>query len=332
VWHYKEGPFISLEKGHWDDLVELTELSDGVIHSSAEMRAWYETVLPGRLDAGRQMVLDGDLPKRDWFEGEPQPRLSASDGAIHTVVPGRPIGLHPETVAELGANGIHLHFYGDFTHGQWREWIDRARALAPDHLHLHGTVGQEGWATELARYDAGWLHVFRSRNGGELHRANWDDLNVPARMATLAAARLPMLHLDNRGSIVAVNSLTLAHGTGIAFETIEGLASQLREELATGRVRQAVEANRDAFTFDHHADRLVAFLRNAAERRGRGRGRAARTADQRAVTATPITFESRPLDRQGRLGGHLGAGSRAARPHEGAPPQPAHQSDRPDGT
>ena len=30
------------------------------------------------------------------------PRLSEQDGEIHTVVPGRPIGLHPHTVAELG--------------------------------------------------------------------------------------------------------------------------------------------------------------------------------------------------------------------------------------
>lgn len=269
VWHFKEGPFICLEKGMWDDLVELVEHSDGVIHSSAEMRAWFETILPGRLDPARQLVLDGDLPKADWFAGEPEERLSSIDGEVHTMVPGRPIGLHPETVAELAANGIHLHFYGDFTQGQWRSWIERALALAPRHLHLHGTVGQEGWSTEFSRYDAGWLHLFRSRNRGDLHRADWDDLNIPARMATLAAGRLPMLHLDNRASLVAVQSLTLAHGIGIAFDSIEELADSLRTEIETGRVRAAVEAARPIFTFDHHADRLVDFLRAAADRRAR---------------------------------------------------------------
>jgi Glycosyl transferase family 2 len=326
VWHYKEGPFISLEKGHWDDLIDLTEHADGVIHSSAEMRAWYETILPGRLDPARQLVLDGDLPKREWFDGEPDRRLSAEDGEIHTMVPGRPIGLHPETVGELAANGIHLHFYGDFTHGQWREWIDRARGLAPRHLHLHGTVGQEGWATEFARYDAGWLHVFRSRNGGELHRANWDDLNVPARMATLAAARLPMLQQDNRGSLVAVQSLGLAHGVSVFFETIEDLATQLRDESGIARVNRAVEANREVFTFDHHADRLVEFLRRAVDRHGRHRWPA-----QLAHATTPFTIEPKLSDRGAPLSVPAPGGTRAGLPRGGGSRSVGRRWDRPDG-
>jgi glycosyltransferase involved in cell wall biosynthesis len=326
VWHYKEGPFISLEKGDWADLVDLTENADGVIHSSAEMQAWYETILPGRLDPERQLVLDGDLPNREWFAGKPEPRLSAEDGDLHTAVPGRPIGLHPETVAELAQHGIHLHFYGDFTRGQWLEWVDRARGLAPGFLHLHATVGQEGWATELARYDAGWLHVFRSRNGGELHRANWDDLNVPARMATYAAARLPMLQLDNRGSLVAIQSLALAHGVGILFESIEGLATQLRDEVETNQVRRAVEAARDLFTFDHHADRLVEFLRRAADRPGRHHRRTT------SLAGTPFTIETRPLDRAAQLAVPRRAAGHGGRPRGGDAPPAAHRSDRQGGT
>jgi hypothetical protein len=305
VWHFKEGPFIALEQGSWDDLVELTELSDGVVHSSAEMRAWFETILPNRLDPTRQLVLDGDLPKADWFEGPFSRPLSDEDGEIHTVVPGRPIGLHPESVAELGALGIHVHFYGDFTHGQWRAWIEKGLRLAPDHLHLHRTVGQEGWVREFSQYDAGWLHVFRSRNGGELHRADWDDLNVPARMATLAAAGLPMLHLDNRGSLVAVQSLTLAHGTGIAFESFEQLAALLRAEVESRRVREAVARSRSAFTFDAHADRLVAFLRSMAERRShRPRRHSVLARSLPASTLVPVAHDT--------IGPHAGAAAERA--------------------
>ena len=97
--------------------------------------------------------------------------------------PGRPIGLHPETVAELGAEGVHLHFYGDFTHGQWKAWIERTRGLAPRHLHLHANVDQGRWVAEFSQYDAGWLHGFTSHNRGDIRRADWDDLNYPARMA-----------------------------------------------------------------------------------------------------------------------------------------------------
>jgi hypothetical protein len=119
VWHFKEGPFICLEKGTWPQLVELYTRADGRIYSSPEMRDWFETIVPGLADPERALVLDGDLPKCDWFLTERSARLSLTEGEFHTVVPGRPIGLHPHSVAELAEQGIHLHFYGDFTHGQW---------------------------------------------------------------------------------------------------------------------------------------------------------------------------------------------------------------------
>jgi hypothetical protein len=187
VWHFKEGPFICFEKGTWPELVALYERSAGRVYSTPEMRAWFETVVP-ELAAQPALVLDGDLPKRDWFGDDFAPRLSERDGELHTVVPGRPIGLHPHTVAQLAATGVHLHFYGDFTHGQWKAWITKTRALAGRHFHLHAQVDQDRWVSELSRYDAGWLHFFESRNGGDIRNADWDDLNYPARIATLAAA------------------------------------------------------------------------------------------------------------------------------------------------
>ncbi|HEU4573178.1 MAG TPA: hypothetical protein VFR93_10870, partial [Candidatus Limnocylindrales bacterium] len=205
------------------------------------------------------------------------------DGDVHTVVPGRPIGLHSETVAELGAQGVHIHFYGDFTHGQWRAWIDRSRALAPRRLHLHPTVDATGWVAELSRYDAGWLHVFRSRNGGEIRRADWDDLNLPARMATLAAAGLPMLQRSNEGAIVATQSLARALGTSVFFDEIEEIGGRLRDRAAVDDVRAAVLRSRAQFTFDAHVDRLVEFFRTTIDRTRAGRaGRAGPSRTSRA--------------------------------------------------
>lgn len=262
VWHFKEGPFICLEKGTWPQLIDLYRYADGQIFTSPEMRDWFDTVIPGLSLAKPTHVLDGDLPKRDWFDRPPTPLLSASDGEIHTVVPGRPIGLHPQTVAELAGQGVHLHFYGDFTHGQWRQWIEKTQALAPAHLHLHANVDQACWVAEFSQYDAGWLHFFTSENGGEIRRANWDDLNYPARMATLAAAGLPMIQQANEGAIVATQTLVTQLGTGIFFDTIEELGARLhdREDLQT--VRTQVWRQRQLFTFDHHVPDLVAFFRN----------------------------------------------------------------------
>jgi hypothetical protein len=279
VWHFKEGPFICRERGTWGDLVELTERSHAVIHSSQEMADWFATFAPRAAEPERSLVLDGDLPKADWFAGAPHSRrLSEDDGEIHTVVPGRPIGLHPEDVAALAANGIHLHFHGRFTHGQWREWIDRTRPLAKGHLHLHPTVGQERWTEVFSRYDAGWLHVFRSRNGGDLIRADWDDLNLPARMATLAAAGLPMIQRNNDGARVAIQSVGRDLGVGLFFEDYEGLAAELRDGATMASLRSNVAAHAPSFTFDAHVDRLVDLFRRVIEDAGRGRAQRPATA------------------------------------------------------
>ncbi len=262
VWHFKEGPFICMEKGSWPQLVDLFQYADGRIFCSAEMRDWFDTVVPGLSASRPSYVMDGDLPAKTWFRGARSERLSSGSGALHTVVPGRPIGLHPHTLAELAQHDIHLHFYGDFTHGQWRAWIDKASRLAPEHLHLHANVDQSGWVREFSRYDAGWLHAFASENAGELRRANWDDLNIPARMATLAAAGLPMIQRANEGAIVAAQTLARTLEIGIFYATVDDLALQLRDRAAMARLSRNVWDQRALFTFDHHAAGLTAFFRN----------------------------------------------------------------------
>ena len=270
VWHFKEGPFICLEKGSWAELTALHTRADGVVYSTPEMRDWFATAIPAS-GAVRSHVLDGDLPKRDWFTSARSPLLSAHDGEVHTVVPGRPIGLHPHTVAELAECGVHLHFYGDFVHGQWREWIEKTRRLAPGHLHLHAQVDQADWVQEFSRYDAGWLHTFRSRNEGDLRRADWDDLNYPARLTTLVAAGVPVIQRDNAGSIVATQSLVRERGLGLCYDEIPDLAGQLRDRDRLAAIRANVWRRRLEFSFDAHADTLVEFFRTAiAGRRGGG--------------------------------------------------------------
>jgi hypothetical protein len=273
VWHFKEGPFICLEKGTWAQLIDLYTRADGQIYSSPEMGDWFNTIVPGLTDGSPSLVLDGDLPKRDWFIGERSLRLSETDGEIHTVVPGRPIGLHPHTVVELAEQGIHLHFYGDFTHGQWLEWIQKTRQLAPHHLHLHSQVDQEKWVSEFSKYDAGWLHFFRSENEGELRRANWDDLNFPARLATLIVSGLPVLQRDNDGSIVATQTLVRQLELGLFFKNMEHLRTQLNDAERVAYLRESVWRQRDKFTFDYHAGRLIDFFRQVITHHREGQKR-----------------------------------------------------------
>ena len=267
VWHFKEGPFICFEHGLWSELVDLYTRSDGQIYSSPELCDWFYTVVPDLRDRP-SLVLDGDLPKRDWFSPTRSPRLSEADGGMHTVVPGRPIGLHPWTVGELAEQQIHLHFYGDFTQGTWRSWIEKAMKVAEGYLHLHPNVDQRRWVAEFSQYDAGWVHVFKSENQGDLRRSNWDDLNYPARISTLAAAGLPLLQYDNQGAIVASQTLARQLDIGLFFTEMSQLREQLRDESRMQQLRDNVWRQRDQFTFDAHADRLIAYFRDVIARRG----------------------------------------------------------------
>ncbi|WP_036168203.1 glycosyltransferase family 2 protein [Massilia sp. 9096] len=177
----------------------------------------------------------------------------------------------PHTVAALAAQGIHLHFYGDFTQGQWREWIVKAQGLAPHHLHLHANVAQDRWVGEFSRYDAGWLHCFTSYNGGEIRRADWDDLTLPARIATLAKAGVPMIQRDNGGAIVAAQSLARTFDIGLFHRGIDELGTQLREPARMAQLREQGWRRRMQFCFDTHAPALLAFFREVISRSGGAR-------------------------------------------------------------
>jgi glycosyltransferase involved in cell wall biosynthesis len=265
VWHLKESPQHCIAEGTWPKLVDLHLRSDGQIYSSPELRDWFATVLPATRSTP-SLVLDGDLPKRDWFREDPPVRHSSGDGEIHTVVPGRLIGLDPPMVGQLARRDIHLHFYGNIFHAGSRGWIDEVLRIAPDHLHLHDAVDQRRWRSEFGRYDAGWLHVFESDNQGDLRRARWDDLNYPARLATLMAAGVPVIQRDNSGSVVATQSIARRHGTGLFFREIDQLADQLHDSRRMVAARAAVEDVRDRFAFDAHADDLISFFQQVIGR------------------------------------------------------------------
>lgn len=187
-------------------------------------------------------------------------------------MPGRPIGLHPETMAELAGQGIHVHFYGNYHVWLWRDWIEKVeRVGAREYLHMHGMVDPDRWVAEFSRYDAGWIHVFKSENAGDVRRADWGDLNVPARIGPLVAAGLPLLQYDNADAVVATDALVRRHDVGLFFREVADLRAQLGDERRMAALRDSVWRQRDQFTFDAHADRLVAFFRRVIATRQPGR-------------------------------------------------------------
>ena len=110
----------------------------------------------------------------------------------------------------------------------------------------------------------------RSTNGGDLHAATWDDLNYPARVGTLAAAGVPMLQRDNRGSVVATQNLLRDRDLGVLWHEPEDLIAALTDTERMSLLRKSVWSQREHFTFDAHVDGLVGFLRSCTARSSGG--------------------------------------------------------------
>ncbi len=266
VFTFKEAPQRSIVRGEWPLLADLVTSADASLFCSAEERDWFALALAGRVDPARLGVLDGDLPLREWHDAPLSPKLSDADGEPHAVVVGRPSGLDLGWVLDLARRGVHTHLYGQVrapgATGSWTGWLDEALARAPGHVHLHPPIGPEQWVPELSRYDAGWLHRFDSANGGDLRLAAWDDLNSPARLPVCLAAGLPLLQQANPGSLVSVERVLRAEGTGLLYRSADDVADLLTAEVAGRAGAAAALEARARHTFDAHADRLVDLFRS----------------------------------------------------------------------
>lgn len=267
VWHFKESPMRCMRRGTWPQLAELVLRADATILASDEERNWFELALPPAAD--RELhVLDGDLPRARWATTDWAPRLSTIDGEAHTVVIGRPIGLDLDLVRSLAGNDVHLHLHGLVRgrgpSGAWQSWLADAREAAPRHVHVHPHVPPSRWVEVFSRYDAAWLHRTTADNDGDIGKATWDDLNVPARLAVSVLAGLPVLQPRGTGSSVAAQRLVTEHGIGLLFGDVDELCAMLRDRAALAEVRAGVIERRHLFTFDHHVSNLVDVFRAAA--------------------------------------------------------------------
>jgi len=258
VWHFKEDPFYCINLGTWKYLVDLFTRCDGRIFINQEVRLWFEQSLPEKNVPS--FVLDGDLPKNYWFAGEQSTLLSDTDGEIHTVLAGRPIGFEIKDLKPIVEQRIHFHFYGEVIQSALRTYFEVVRSMARDYVHLHPNCDPANWVKEFSQYDAGWLHLFDSSNNGELRRANWNDLNYPARLSTFAAAGIPMILKDNSGQLVATETLVRKLGVGIPFKRYNQLTSILRDRKKMKELRENMWRQRSVFQFDTYVDELIGFF------------------------------------------------------------------------
>lgn len=258
VWHFKEGPFFSRSCGWWNKLVDLYQKSDGQIYNNEMIRDWFlQFITPIH---NKSYILDGDLQKSTWFTEERSSLLSDKDGEIHVVIAGRPFGITPDHIRQMGKQKIHLHIYGNNAISRYEELLKKGKALAPNYLHLHNSCSAKDFVKEFSQYDAGFLHNFQSENRGELLRASWNDLNFPARMSTYGMAGLPMLVYNNDGHRVATQEFLEQYGMTLKYTSISQLSDCFKDKDKLLMIRENVWNHRNIFSFDYHVPKLIDFF------------------------------------------------------------------------
>ncbi len=257
VWHFKEGPSIALRTGLWKELLYLYTFSDGKIFINETIKEWYHQFIPSK---GLSLILDGDLPKNDFFNSNFSQKLSASGTGIHTLVAGRMIGIDFSIWKTFINKDIHIHVYTESYIITKEKLFNEMKRMAPNHFHLHKHCPHDKWVEEFSKYDAGWLHAIDSSNNGNLMQASWDDLNIPARISTYAAAGLPMILKDNTNHIVATHKKVKELDIGIFFQNYGDLERQLKDEVKMKNLRTNVISSRAQFHFDYHVSNLISFF------------------------------------------------------------------------
>lgn len=259
VWHFKEGPSICLRQGTWDKLVYLYTHAAGKVFLNETVKDWFKQFLPPT--SGLSFVMDGDLPKKDYFNTDFSPKLSSKDGAIHTVIAGRMIGISGDDLAVLAQNNIHIHLYTEnYYNDRAKENVHRFQ-VAPKHFHIHPHVSADNWTRELSQYDAGWLHSLLSQNNGDLLKTAWDDMNIPARISTYAAAGLPVILYNNADHIVATQALAQKLDIGIFFNNYLELSHSLKNTEHIKQLTDNMLHHRKLFSFDYYVPQLIQLFR-----------------------------------------------------------------------
>ena len=219
--------------------------------------------------------MDSDRPKGEFMNDDFAPRLSESDGEIHTVCIGRPFGIDYLAAAR---HGIHVHIYGNNYDDPFKAIArklsttgtgDEAMRLRR-FVHIHSSLQTIGanwsevqrtksrWVHEFSRYDAGWSYI-----GDPIP---WKPLEnsaaIPNRLSTYVLAGIPTI-TDRRPGFYRYHE---PHRLGVAID-LDGDYSTLRERLESERRSRAGAASarreRSGYSFEATIDLLVGILDRA---------------------------------------------------------------------
>ena len=103
-----------------------------------------------------------------------------------------------------------------------------------------------------------------------ISRATWDDLNIPAKTNTYAAAGIPLLHPDNGNNIVAIENVIREKGVGILFKNEDDLIAKLKDRKLLQQIECKMKNERFHFCFDYYVPELISMFRKIINKKNNG--------------------------------------------------------------
>jgi hypothetical protein len=270
--------------------------------------------------------LDSDRPMEEFMNDDFSPRLSETDGEIHTVCIGRPFGID---YLAASRHGIHVHIYGNNFDDPFQAIArkvsmngtgDEAMNLRR-FVHVHPTLQTIGsswsevqrtksrWVREFSRYDAGWSYI-----GNPLP---WKPLEnraaIPNRLSTYVLAGIPII-ADRRPGFYRYHE---PHRLGVAIDfdgDYGGLRERLESEQRSRTGAASARRERLGYSFEATIDSLVGVL-DRARTEYFARGHAVRTRFPASEHRRIISFGwgVPPARSTGRVRAVAGAWIRAGR-------------------
>jgi hypothetical protein len=254
IRHYKEHYLAPFEEER-----TCIEQSDGVIFINSESRDYFSTCY--RIPE-RTACLDADLLPRRYLAGQPQPKLSATDGRPHLLIAGTATDDggrydYRDLIRELAHEKVHIHVYGLFqrmnAHGRYHP-SQEVEALyhtlkTNGFLHVHAPVAPSRFVEEWSCYDAGLLHVQRPDDP-------FSALNMPNRYSAYIAAGVPVA--ISSGHMPAMQRHLESMNAAVVYENL----SELADRLPDGNAATAATNAREAVTFESVFTRLMSFLQS----------------------------------------------------------------------
>jgi hypothetical protein len=219
--------------------------------------------------------MDSDRPKGEFMNDDFAPRLSDSDGEIHTVCIGRPFGIDYLAAAR---HGIHVHIYGNNYDDPFQAIARKVAVTGIEDettrlrrfIHVHSSLQTIGanwaevqrtksqWVREFSQYDAGWSYI-----GDPIP---WKPLEnraaIPNRLSTYVLAGIPII-TDRRPGFYRYNE---PHRLGVAIDLEEdygALRERLESERRSGAGAASARRERSGYSFDATIDSLVGALDHA---------------------------------------------------------------------